>query len=109
MGEAVPGSNDFLHGGDIEAWKKTAYALKARYLNHLSRIAANADLSVNQVIRYGTPYSEIESLAQEQGVDLIVIGQVLRVPGDVQPYSPEVACVPWQVLTPIKQEGGMFP
>jgi len=47
-----------------------------RYLNHLSRIAANADLVVNQVIRYGTPYSEIESLAQEQSVDLIVIGQV---------------------------------
>jgi nucleotide-binding universal stress UspA family protein len=47
-----------------------------RYLDHLSRMAANADLVVNQVIRYGTPYSEIESLAREQGVDLIVMGQV---------------------------------
>ena len=34
--EALTGSNDFIHGGDIEAWKKTAYALKARYMNHLS-------------------------------------------------------------------------
>jgi LysM repeat protein len=33
--------------------------------------------------------------------NLIVVGQVLRVPGSVQPTSPEVACVPWQVLTPI--------
>jgi LysM repeat protein len=33
--------------------------------------------------------------------NLIVIGQVLRVPGEVQPASQEVACVPWQVLTPI--------
>lgn len=35
-GEALTASNDFIHEGDIEAWKKTAYALKARYLNHLS-------------------------------------------------------------------------
>src|SRR5690606_33122250 len=34
--EALTASNDFIHGGDIEAWKKTAYALKARYMNHLS-------------------------------------------------------------------------
>ena len=47
-----------------------------RYLNHLSRMAANADLVANQVIRYGTPYSEIERLAREQSIDLIVIGQV---------------------------------
>jgi LysM repeat protein len=33
--------------------------------------------------------------------NLIVVGQVLRVPGDVQPVQPDVACVPWQVLTPI--------
>ena len=36
QGEALTGSNDFIHGGDIEAWKKTAQALKARYMNHLS-------------------------------------------------------------------------
>ncbi|OGO05917.1 MAG: hypothetical protein A2Y73_03505 [Chloroflexi bacterium RBG_13_56_8] len=47
-----------------------------RYLNHLARLATNADLEVNQVIRYGKPYSEIESLALEEHVDLIVIGQV---------------------------------
>ena len=35
-GEALTAANDFIHGGDIEAWKKTAYALKARYMNHLS-------------------------------------------------------------------------
>ncbi len=30
------GTDDFIHGGDINAWIKTAYSLKARYLLHLS-------------------------------------------------------------------------
>jgi len=47
-----------------------------RYLNYLSRLATNAGLVVDHVIRYGAPYSEIESLARERDVDLIVIGQV---------------------------------
>ena len=47
-----------------------------RYLDHLSRLAVNAGLQTNRLIRHGTPYGEIESLAREQGVDLIVIGQV---------------------------------
>jgi nucleotide-binding universal stress UspA family protein len=47
-----------------------------RCLNHLACLAANADLTADQVIRYGTPYSEVERLAREEQVDLIVIGQV---------------------------------
>jgi len=47
-----------------------------RYLDHLSRLAVNVGLQVNRLIRHGTPYGEIESLAREQFVDLIVIGQV---------------------------------
>ncbi len=47
-----------------------------RYLDYLSRLASEADLASNQVIRYGVPYREIAALAREQGVDLIVIGQV---------------------------------
>lgn len=31
---------DVLYGGDHEKWKKFAYALKARYLNHLSKKAS---------------------------------------------------------------------
>lgn len=33
----VEGESDFIHGGDLAAWIKTAYALKARLLNHLSK------------------------------------------------------------------------
>jgi nucleotide-binding universal stress UspA family protein len=47
-----------------------------RYLNYLSRLAHNAGLEPNEIIRYGVPYREIARLAQEQNVDLIVIGQV---------------------------------
>lgn len=28
--------SDFIHGGDIDAWKRTIAAVRARYLNHLS-------------------------------------------------------------------------
>jgi nucleotide-binding universal stress UspA family protein len=52
-------------------------ALKGqRYLDYLCRLAANVDLEATQVIRHGVPYREIERLAREQNVDLIVIGQV---------------------------------
>ena len=33
----VPGTDDFVHGGDLEKWRRTAWALKARYLNHLTK------------------------------------------------------------------------
>ena len=36
----VPGNDDFLHGGDLEKWRKTAWALKARYRNHLTEKSA---------------------------------------------------------------------
>lgn len=32
----VPGDDDFIHQGDVALWVKTAHALRARYLNHLS-------------------------------------------------------------------------
>ena len=47
-----------------------------RYLDYLSRLASEANLASDQVIRHGVPSREITTLAGEQGVDLIVIGQV---------------------------------
>ncbi|MBS1615741.1 MAG: SusD/RagB family nutrient-binding outer membrane lipoprotein [Bacteroidetes bacterium] len=32
----VPGTDDIIFGGDVSLWTKTAYTLKARYLNRLS-------------------------------------------------------------------------
>jgi len=32
-----PGGEDFIYGGDLDAWTKAAYALKARYSNRLSK------------------------------------------------------------------------
>ncbi len=34
-GNAVPGTDDFLYGGDMSKWQKFAYTLKARYYIHL--------------------------------------------------------------------------
>jgi hypothetical protein len=42
--EAITG--DMMYGGDIELWKKAAYAFKARYALHLSKVDANAYLNV---------------------------------------------------------------
>jgi nucleotide-binding universal stress UspA family protein len=47
-----------------------------RSLDYLSRLASEADLTSSQVICHGVPYREITNLAREQGVDLIVVGQV---------------------------------
>lgn len=33
---ATPEQDDFIYGGDTELWIKTAHALRARYLNHLT-------------------------------------------------------------------------
>jgi nucleotide-binding universal stress UspA family protein len=49
-----------------------------RYLDYLSRVAAEANLVPNQIIRYGMPYKEIANLAREQGADLIVMARVGR-------------------------------
>lgn len=35
---ASPGSDDFIFGGDIASWRRTAYALQARILNHYSKL-----------------------------------------------------------------------
>lgn len=47
-----------------------------RYLDYLTRLATNYGLHADQVVRYGTPYTEITELAREIGADLIVIGRV---------------------------------
>ena len=49
-----------------------------RYLDHLARLAAEAQLEADKFIRHGTPYLEITHLAGELGADLIVIAQVGR-------------------------------
>lgn len=35
---ASPGDDDMIFGGDRAAWTRTAYALRARYLNHYSKL-----------------------------------------------------------------------
>lgn len=36
----IMGGDDFIYGGDISKWIKAAYALRARYLNHLSKTSS---------------------------------------------------------------------
>lgn len=50
-----PGADDLLFGGDIERWKRTAYALKARYYMHLTK--RTADLSYDPAVEATTAVS----------------------------------------------------
>lgn len=47
----VPGTDDFIFGGDIDMWLKTAYSLKARYYNRLSGIdpSGSATKALNEL------------------------------------------------------------
>ncbi len=35
--QLFPGTDDFMFGGDTDAWRRVAWVLKARYANHLSK------------------------------------------------------------------------
>ena len=50
--------------------------------------------------RYGTFVSELVLGNCLPDPDVIIAGQVLRVPGDVQPEIPRYTCTDWEALTP---------
>ncbi len=63
----IPGKDDLCYGGNIESWKRLAYALKARYQNQVMRkmnipaadILANVDSGfVSNDQNFTFPYSE---------------------------------------------------
>ncbi|HUM66384.1 MAG TPA: SusD/RagB family nutrient-binding outer membrane lipoprotein [Chitinophagaceae bacterium] len=45
-GVALDAANDLIHGGNVNAWKKTANALKARLLNRVSKTAGYNSASI---------------------------------------------------------------
>jgi nucleotide-binding universal stress UspA family protein len=49
-----------------------------RYVDYLARLATEAGLKTERVLRSGVPHDEIERLARELPVDLIVMGRVGR-------------------------------
>lgn len=51
--------------------------------------------------KYGTFTSDLAAGNCLTDANVITIGQVLHVPGDVQPATPGIECVPWEMLTPI--------
>jgi nucleotide-binding universal stress UspA family protein len=63
-------------GGETKQVQSNLEKSGQRYLDYISRFATEEGLTADQVIRRGEPYDEITTLAREQGVDLIVIGQV---------------------------------
>lgn len=60
--------------------------------------------------QYGTSVEELVAANCLKDKNLIVIGQELRVPGKAHPQQPEVACRPFELMTPVDNtlavEGG---
>jgi len=77
-----------------------------RYLRHLARQARTEKLEVNETVRFGVPYAEISRLAEEDSVNLIVMGQVGRhgprrfMMGSVTERVIELASCPVLVVKP---------
>ncbi|MHB8629265.1 MAG: LysM peptidoglycan-binding domain-containing protein [Aggregatilineales bacterium] len=69
-------------------WKLT-YTVQRN--DALIRIAAQYNTSVEELVK--------GNCLRDKNV--IVIGQVLKVPGVTQPLQPEVQCIPFQLLTPL--------
>jgi len=63
-------------GKTVGLTQKTMANTGQQYLTYLSRLATDVNLITNSTIRYGIPSIEIEKLASEKSVDLIVIGQI---------------------------------
>ncbi|GAB4517608.1 MAG: hypothetical protein OHK0046_24330 [Anaerolineae bacterium] len=50
--------------------------------------------------RYNTYAQELAEGNCLENVNLIVVGQTLRVPGNAHPVTPQFVCTPWELLTP---------
>ncbi len=50
---------------------------------------------------YDTTVDELMKANCLKDKNMIVIGQVLKVPGTTQPVQPEVVCVPFELMTPL--------
>jgi hypothetical protein len=50
---------------------------------------------------YDTSVDELMKANCLKDKNLLIIGQVLKVPGTVQPTTPEVACIPFELMTPM--------
>jgi LysM repeat protein len=59
------------------------------------------DALVRIAALYNTSAEELAEGNCLKDKNLIIVGQVLKVPGDVQPVRPEVQCGPYEVLTPL--------
>lgn len=67
---------------------------------HLTYTVQFDDALANIADKYGVWVDELAEGNCIADKNVIYVGQVLHVPGDEQPYEPEVECVPFQLFTP---------
>lgn len=67
---SLDGTNDFIHGGDLAKWIKTAYALKARLLNKISKTGSYDPAAVLQAVSQAyTSNADDAQMAAFQGLN----------------------------------------
>lgn len=68
---------------------------------HLTYTVQRDDALATIADQYNTTMFDLAAGNCLEDMNLIVVGQVLRVPGDAPPPQSSVECVPYEVLTPI--------
>ncbi len=63
----VPGTDDIIFGGDVSLWTKTAYTLKARYLNRLSNKPDYNPAAILDAVSKGIQASEEDCMGTHDG------------------------------------------
>jgi len=93
---SIPG----LNGAETPT-PSTTPGCKPRADWHLTYTVQRDDALDRIAATYSTTRDELVAGNCITDPNVIVIGQELRVPGDVQPATPAVECIPFELLTPV--------
>jgi LysM repeat protein len=93
---SIPG----LHGAETPTPASTAGCVPRKDWK-LTYTVQRDDALIRIADLYNTTVDELMAGNCLKDKNLIVIGQVLKVPGKVQPSQPSVVCIPFELLTPM--------
>ena len=96
LGVSIPG----LHGAETPTPASTAGCVPRKDWK-LTYTVQRDDALIRIADLYNTTVEDLMAGNCLKDKNLIVIGQVLKVPGKVQPAQPSVVCIPFELLTPM--------
>ncbi len=93
---SIPG----LHGAEMATPSSTAGCTPRKDWKLTYTVQRN-DALIRIAQLYNTTVDELMAANCLRDKNLLIIGQVLKVPGTVQPVQPLVVCVPFELMTPM--------